>query len=114
MVTVILSAALLCIGEFCYPALIGKETPIGEFNLIERRVIDPSYGGNVIQFKETENDVYSIHRPWRGKPKEQRDKRLKSSNTSRRLITSGCINVEDEVFDALIKCCTNTKIRIIK
>lgn len=112
-VTVILSTALLCIGEICYPALIGEKTPKGEFELIQRLVSDPLYKGSVLQFHETDKIVFAIHRPWLGRPNQNRLQRLKSQNVTDRLITSGCINVSDEVYEKLLSCCQHSKLRII-
>lgn len=113
-ITVFLSQALLCIGNICSPVLIGKDTPIGEFVLYQRLVSDPYYGGSVIQFKETEHSVYAIHRVWNGKPSEQRNKRIKSSNINQRIITAGCINVSDELYEQLLECCQNKTLRIVR
>jgi hypothetical protein len=113
MVSVYLSIAMICIGQSCYPALVGKDTPVGEFKLTQRLVSDPLYRGSVLQFKETDDYIFSVHKVWRGRPKEKRDERLLSNDPKRRLITAGCINVSDEVFYKLIECCQHEKIIIL-
>lgn len=113
LVTVILSSALLCIGNDCYPALIGEKTPVGEFKLIQRLVSDPLYKGSVLQYSETKSTVLAIHRPWRGKPEQKRDELLKNSNSNQRTITNGCINVTDEIYEKLLDCCSNSKLFIV-
>lgn len=102
VVTVLLSKALICFAGQCHPALVGSDTPVGQYPLIERRVLTEGYGGVVVQFKEDEKMWYAIHRPWRLGPVD-RDKVLQSKDPSaRRLITKGCINVEDKVFDNIM------------
>lgn len=112
-ITLFLSSALLCVGQTCSPVLVGKDTPKGEFVLYQRLVSDPLYAGSVLQFKETEHYLYAIHRVWRGKPQEQRDKRIQSTDVSKRFITSGCINVTEELYEKLLDCCQNQKLRIV-
>lgn len=113
MVTIFLSSAVLCIGNICSPVLVGKDTPTGQFVLYQRLVSDPLYAGSVLQFKETEDYVFAIHRIWIGKPEQQRDKRIKSNSAAKRFITSGCINVEDKLYEQLLECCQNKTIRIV-
>lgn len=96
--TVYLAAALLCFGSTCHPVLVGKDTPLGEYELIERRVADPLYGSSVLQFLETTDTVYAIHRPWLGNPKENRLERLSSLRTKDRVITRGCVNVHEDLY----------------
>lgn len=114
IVEVFLSLAVLCIDKVCYPALIGENTPVGEFSLVQRLVNDPLYGGSVLQFKETEKSVFSIHRVWNGRPKEKRQLRLNSGDVNKRVITLGCINVSDHVYQFLLDCCQNEKIFIYR
>ena len=100
-VTINIAAAVLCIAQQCFPVLIGKDTPVGEFTVIKREVLDPNYRGHILQFKETENEVFAIHRIWNGKPQQKRFSRIKSNNPSDRFITGGCVNVEDDLFELL-------------
>lgn len=97
-----LGAAILCISQQCFPVLIGKDTPAGEYKLIKRIVADPMYKYSVLQFKETETEVYAIHIIWNGRPKERRDLRIKSKNIKDRIITGGCINVETDLYNSLL------------
>ena len=112
IVEVFLSLALICIDKDCHPALIGEKTPVGEFSLVQRLVKDPFYAGSVLQFKETEKEIFSIHRIWNGRPSEKRSQRLQSKDVDKRIITSGCINVSDYVYQLLLTCCQNEKITI--
>ena len=104
-VVVSLTKAVICFAAHCYPILYGVTTPVGEYQMNERIVLTPGYGGNVIQFFETDKEVYSIHRLWLGRPSEHREKRIKSDNLKDRVVSKGCINVEPAVFDELKNCC---------
>lgn len=72
----------------------------------------PGYGGDVIQFYETDDAVYAIHRVWTLNPTQKRLERLKSSDPKERVITAGCINVEVDVYEKLKDCCTNKVLTI--
>ena len=61
MVLVELGAALICFLGGCYPALIGADTPPGNYQIEWRATDAKGYGGDVLQFKETERYVYAIH-----------------------------------------------------
>lgn len=99
--------------EECHPVLIGKtKTPTGEFIVRQRITDDPGYGGDVLQFYETETEVYAIHRLWTLNKKEKREQRIKSSNVKDRAITGGCINVESDVYAKLVECCTGQKLLV--
>jgi hypothetical protein len=88
--------------------LLGKSipTPVGEYNLTRRYTSDPGYGGDVFQFKEVNDMVYALHRVWLLIPSQKRLDRLKSKNVKDHFISSGCINVEPEVYEKLLECCT--------
>lgn len=101
-VVVHIGMALLCFAQQCHPVLVGKNTPIGEFTMNQRIVVDPAYGGSVMQFKIENHDVYAIHKVWLGKPSENRSSRMKSQVVSDRVITNGCINVSDDVYNELL------------
>lgn len=113
-VTVFLAKALICFAGNCYPALVGNNTPTGEFQLIERRVLTPGYGGDVLQFDydEDRNFVWAIHRVWRGSPMQYRDRRLETETPADNWITNGCINVKPDVYEALKDCCSNSILTI--
>jgi hypothetical protein len=102
--------------EECHPALLGKHipTPVGEFTLIRRITADPGYGGDVLQFMETDKYVMAIHRVWTLKPNEKRLERLKSKNVADRFISWGCVNVEPTVYEKLVDCCSNATLIIKK
>jgi hypothetical protein len=117
MIIVDLILAVICfthnrINE-CHNALVGEQTPRGEYALIQRLTNDPGYGGDVLQFKETPDAVFAIHRVWLLKPKQNRLAKLKSNNAeARKSITGGCINIEPEVYDKLVNCCSDQKLQI--
>jgi hypothetical protein len=97
----------------CRNALIGADTPRGTFTLQQRLVDDPLYGGDILQFKEDDTEVYAIHRVWLGRPQEHREKRILSKDPKQRKITKGCINVTKETYEQLLSCCS-TDTLIIK
>ena len=101
-IVVHIGAALLCFAQQCHPVLIGNDTPVGEFVIRQRIVSDPLYGGSVLQFTETEDTVYAIHKIWNGRPKEKRFDRIKSKNPKDLHITHGCINVDESVYNELV------------
>ncbi|MEI6418509.1 MAG: hypothetical protein WCO82_05525 [Sphingomonadales bacterium] len=106
-IVVFLASAMLCIGNQCYPALVGKDTPIGQYPLNRRYVQASGYGGDVMQFADTPGGILAIHRVWLGRPKEQRMQRLASGDPGqRRFVTNGCINVMPDVYEALVKADT--------
>lgn len=114
MVEVLLASALICFDGNCYPALVGPKTKEGEFQLIQRLTQSAGYGGDVLQFYETEHSVQAIHRVWTLKPSQRRVERLQSSDPSqRRTITNGCVNVMPDVYDKLLQCCSSSKVRIL-
>ena len=106
-----IAAALICVGTTCHPALVGPGTPRGEFQVIHYSTSDPGYGGDLLAFKETPDDLYAIHRVI-DVPGQRRLVRLKSSDPRRRKITGGCINVDPAVYDELVKCCYRSKLVI--
>lgn len=118
MVLVNLTTAIICftssLGYECQPILFGIHTPIGEYQLIQRLTASPGYGGDVLQFDETDNAVYAIHRVWTLNPKEKRIRRLQSADVKERQVTNGCINVAVDVYDRLVACCSSQKITIVR
>lgn len=100
--------------EECHPVLLGKNhaTPAGEFIIRKRITADPGYGGDVLQFYEDDKGVYAIHRVWVLKPEQKRRERLKSNKISDRYISSGCINVDEIVYQKLTDCCAGQKLII--
>jgi hypothetical protein len=112
MVLVNLAAATICFLNQCYPALVGKATMPGEYQLVERLTDSPGYGGDVLQFDENPKMWLAIHRIWLLKPSEHRDVRIHSKDPKDRVITHGCINVEPEVYEKLKDCCSNDQLTI--
>lgn len=117
-VLVTIALATICFtyngSEECHPVLLGKSvpTPTGEFTLIKRITKDAGYGGDVLQFHETNDTVFAIHRVWLLKPSQKRLERLESSKVRDRFISAGCINVKPEVYDKLAECCSNAQLII--
>lgn len=102
------------VAEECHPVLVGADTPHGEFIVNKRVTADPGYGGDVLQFHETMNGVFAIHRVYLLNPKEHRAERLRSSDPTARHITRGCINVEPVVYERLMDCCSRNEKLIVK
>ena len=102
-IVVYLASALLCIGSECHPALVGKDTPIGRFGMVRRQVQAKGYGGDVMQFGDSPQGIFAIHRVWLGNPAQRRAERLASGDAGqRRLVTNGCINVMPAVYDVIV------------
>ncbi len=101
-------------AQECHPVLLGKTipTPNGQYQVIRRFTNQPGYGGDVLQFKESNNMIFAIHRLWLLSPAEQREKRIKSNYIPGRFITNGCINVEPFVYEKLVECCSNDTLTI--
>jgi hypothetical protein len=117
-ILVTLSLATICFtykgNNECHPALVGKNasTPVGEYTVARKRTKAPGYGGDILQFHETRDDVYAIHRVWLLKPEQRRMQRLKGNIIDDRYVSAGCINVEPEVYTKLIDCCSNDRLTI--
>jgi len=113
-VVVNVTTALICFTGQCYPALVGDRTPLGEYTLKQYRTPIPAYGGDVLAFKETNTLVFAVHRVINVKG-QNRLVRIKSPNIQDRVhVTNGCINVEPEVYQKLMDCCSQSKIKLIK
>ena len=111
-VIVDIAAALIRFAGACHPALVGVETPRGEFQLVHYSTPDPGYGGNILSFKETRNYLYCIHRVI-DVPGQQRLARLRNPDAKRRVkVTGGCVNVDPEVYEKLATCCYASKLII--
>lgn len=87
----------------CYPVLIGKDTPKGTFNLNIYKTSLKGYGGEVLGFHQEGRSLFAVHRVWLGNPSEKRDSRIKSDNVADRLITNGCININEKGYQAARK-----------
>lgn len=112
MVVVSLALATICFLGKCHPVLIGNNTPTGVYALRHLRTDQPGYGGDVIGFKETDDRMYAIHRIWLLNPKQHRQERMKSLYVKDHYISSGCINVEPEVYEELVDCCSRDYLTI--
>ena len=95
--------AELCFADTqdCHKVLIGKATPKGVFPLTLHTTTKKGYGGEIIGFKEEKDFLFALHRVWLGKPSERRQERILSNNISDRIMTNGCINVSDSVYEKL-------------
>lgn len=98
-----LKLAVICFANQCHPVLVGEHTPVGHFPVEHVATAEPGYGGDILQFAETGEVAYAIHRVWLGKPSEHREARLRSDDTQdRRSVTHGCINVDPATYQALL------------
>ena len=95
-----LDRAEICMESDCRPVLIGKATPRGEYHLQLAKTDEKGYGGDVLVFKQDDTGTYAVHRIWTQKPSEKRLERIQQ-DTARRIITNGCINVDDETYNKL-------------
>ncbi|WP_165009147.1 murein L,D-transpeptidase [Neisseria yangbaofengii] len=95
--------AELCFADDkqCHPVLIGKTTPKGTFPMTIMATKKSGYGGEVIGFKEEHDFLFALHRVWLGKPSERRMERIASPLVAERIMTNGCINVTDNVYEKL-------------
>lgn len=111
-IVVDISLALICFAGTCHNALVGQDTPRGEFSLAPYSIEDPRYGGDLLVFKHDSSGVYAVHRVV-DVVGQQRAARLSSPKAEHRMtITAGCINVSNETYDLLMDCCSNSTISI--
>ena len=95
-----LDRAEICMESDCRPVLIGKETPRGEYHLQLAKTDEAGYSGDVLVFKQDTTGTYAVHRIWTQKPSEKRLERIQQ-DAELRVITKGCINVDDETYNKL-------------
>ena len=95
-----LDRAEICMESDCRPVLIGKATPRGEYPLQLAKTDAKGYGGDVLVFKQDTTGTYAVHRVWTQRPSEKRLERIKQ-DAERRIITNGCINVDDATYNKL-------------
>lgn len=107
MVEVLLSSALICFAGECHPVLVGATTPPGKYTLTQYRVLDPRYGGDVMEFRRDGAYAFSIHRTWPG-----RERLYAHASVYRRNVTKGCVNVTPEVYDRLLACCNGAVLEV--
>lgn len=112
MVLVKLLAAVICFSGQCYPALVGKHTPVGTFELTHYKTNQQGYGGDILVFAQDKDGVYAIHRVYLLNAKQHRRRRLKSHNPKDREITDGCINVDPIVYKRLLNCCSRDILKV--
>lgn len=107
LVEVFLSKSLICFLGACHPALVGRTTPHGEFQLAPLAISAPQYGGDVLEFaRDKQGDVFAIHRP----PTQRRRQMLR--DFYRAPVTNGCVNVSDQTYSALMECCQQATLRV--
>jgi len=110
-VFVSLGLASICFLGQCHPALVGAATPPGNYQLRQRIVMSPGYGGDVLSFQEGDSTILAIHRIWLESPREHRPEKLASTQAARRRgVTDGCINVAANVYDMLVDCCADAQL----
>jgi hypothetical protein len=110
-----LGKAVICFAHTCFPALVGPTTPAGIYDLTHYATEAPdyTYGGDILVFREDNDDVWAIHRVI-NIPGQHRKERLAGGNVhKRRNITLGCINIDPVVYEKLVDCCSNSKLYII-
>ena len=95
--------AELCFADSgqCHPVLVGKTTPKGRFDMRIYKTDKRGYGGDIIGFKQEKDCLFALHRVWTLKPSERRLERIKSPLAADRIMTNGCINVSDDVYEQL-------------
>lgn len=109
VIEIFLAKALLCIaGVGCYPVLTGETTFVGTYQLQHVILENDGVQSPVLAYAPSgKNRVQAIH----PSISVRRDRLLEKNATDK--VTLGCINVQHEVFDYLIDCCSNS-IVIIK
>lgn len=113
-VVVYLSSALICFAGQCYPALVGNNTPTGEFPMTQTSTSLPGYGGDVMVFKSTPKGDYSIHRVYSRRPAQRRIERLHGDTPMRIGVTMGCVNVMPAVYNKMVECCSAQPLKIVE
>lgn len=106
MIEVVLATGLICFQGQCHAALVGADTPRGEFSMVVQRRHEPMFRGDVLVFKEDARSVWAIHRAHNDK------RRALLASGKRTGVTAGCVNVADDVYDSLRECCSNQPVRI--
>lgn len=102
-ITVSIAAATLCMAGVCHPALVGAQTPVGQFRFWKVPVADPLYHGSVAAFaQDARGGTYAIHQVWLGaEPTQHRAWRIAHGTAAERVISKGCINVTAGVYAQL-------------
>lgn len=111
-VVVDIAAAVICFMGTCHNALLGEDTPRGEFVLTPYTIQDRRYGGDLLVFKHDATGVFAVHRII-DVPSQQRTARLHSPYPTHRItVTAGCVNVTHDTYMLLKECCSGAKITI--
>lgn len=109
-VVIELGAALICFMGQCYPALVGDNTPTGQFKFTHYSTTAPGFGGTILVFKENEHEVWGVHKVI-NVPGQNRRARLKSPTVEdRKNVTAGCVNVDPKVYTKLVRCCSSADV----
>lgn len=111
-VVIELGAALICFMGQCYPALVGDNTPTGEFRFTYYSTETPGFGGTILVFKEGEHEVWGVHKVINVPGQNRKQRLLTGISDERKSITAGCVNVMPEVYYKLVECCSNSKVII--
>ena len=101
MLEVVVSIALanICFDGQCHHALIGKDTPVGEYTV--RKFVIPDnklYQDGLLVFHETPDAYFAIHKVI---PTRDRLRRMQGPSSSRVNVTGGCINVDLPIYQEL-------------
>jgi hypothetical protein len=107
-VVIDIGSAMICFMATCYPALVGANTPTGEFTFEPYKTNKAGYGGTILVFKEQTNEVYAVHRAFN----DSRRRQLKKGTEERKTITKGCVNIDDAAYKKLFSCCSRAKLII--
>jgi hypothetical protein len=97
VITVHLTAAVICFATSCHPVIVGRTTEPGRYGIDQKIALDPRYGGLVLEFDHDGYSWTAIHRTWPG-----REHLYAKPAQYRRTVTDGCVNVQPEVFDQLV------------
>ncbi len=110
-IVVNLALSVICFAGQCHPALTGDTTPTGTFSMKRYSHPSPQFGGDLLVFKESQTEVWAIHRVIDA-PGQNRKQRLLGPASGRRSITNGCINIDPKVYDLLVSCCSKQRLVI--
>lgn len=113
-VTVFLSKAIICFAGACHPALVGERTAVGTYEMGVLHTSQPGYGGDVLMYDRNENEWFAIHRTYRHNRVQNRHTLYHGTTAAqRRNVTSGCVDIEPETYEALKDCCRRQPLHIV-
>lgn len=112
-VTVFIAKAMICFAQQCHPALVGPDTIPGEYDMSVLYTQQAGYGGDVLVYDQNETEWYAVHRTY------DRDRRrdrslLYDREAEYRQVTSGCVNVQPEVYENLRERYRNARLLILE